>query len=60
MVDKMRRSLKYYFMTPCEKYKAKKRKPWKLALQILKIVIVTLQVEYGFLTPSLIMTVFYG
>lgn len=44
-VDKMRRSLKYHFMTPCEKFKAKRRKPWKLVVQILKIVLVTLQVS---------------
>ena len=44
-VDKMRRHLRFHFMTPCEKYKARSRKPWKLILQILKIVVVTVQVS---------------
>lgn len=38
------RKLKYFFMSPCEKYQAKGRKPFKLVLQILKIIIVTVQV----------------
>ena len=41
--QKMRRKLEYHFMTPFEKYK-RGRKPWKLAIQILKIIIVTIQV----------------
>ncbi|XP_077981010.1 mucolipin-3-like isoform X2 [Glandiceps talaboti] len=41
--DRMRRKLKFYFMNPCEKYRAKGRKPWKLALQLFKILMVTLQ-----------------
>ncbi len=40
---KMRHKLEYHFMTPFEKYR-KGRKPWKLAIQILKILIVTIQV----------------
>lgn len=43
-VDKMKRRLRYHFMTPCEKYKAKRRKPWKLVVQVLKILVVTFQV----------------
>lgn len=39
-----RRRLKYYFMNPCEKYQARRRKPWKLMLQILKIALITAQV----------------
>jgi hypothetical protein len=41
--------LKYHFMNPWQKYKARKRKPWKLLIQILKIIIVTVQVELLFL-----------
>ncbi|XP_016372872.1 mucolipin-1-like [Sinocyclocheilus rhinocerous] len=39
--EAVRRKLKYFFMSPCEKYQAKGRKPFKLVLQILKILIVT-------------------
>ncbi|KAK7945486.1 hypothetical protein WMY93_001214 [Mugilogobius chulae] len=48
MVEDFRRKLKYFFMNPCEKYKAKGRKPWKLMIQILKIAIITAQlVSFG-------------
>ncbi|XP_061879659.1 mucolipin-3-like [Entelurus aequoreus] len=48
LVDDLRRRLKYFFMNPCQKYKARGRKPWKLMLQILKIVIITAQlVSFG-------------
>ncbi|XP_034039935.1 mucolipin-3-like [Thalassophryne amazonica] len=48
MVDNFRRRLKYFFMNPCEKYRARGRKPWKLMLQILKIAIITAQlVSFG-------------
>ncbi|KAL2097279.1 hypothetical protein ACEWY4_006486 [Coilia grayii] len=47
-VDRFRRRLKYFFMNPCEKFHARGRKPWKLMLQILKIVIITVQlVSFG-------------
>lgn len=29
-VEDFRRRLKYFFMNPCEKYRARGRKPWKL------------------------------
>ena len=41
--QKMRHKLEYHFLTPFEKYR-RGRKPWKLAIQILKIIIVTIQV----------------
>ncbi|KAM8879586.1 mucolipin-1a [Spinachia spinachia] len=41
--EAIRRKLKYFFMSPCDKYHAKGRKPYKLILQLLKIVIVTAQ-----------------
>ncbi|XP_054624869.1 mucolipin-3 isoform X2 [Dunckerocampus dactyliophorus] len=48
VVEDLRRRLKYFFMNPCQKYKARGRKPWKLMLQILKIVIITVQlVSFG-------------
>lgn len=44
-VECFRRKLKYFFMNPCEKYKARGRKPWKLILQIIKVAIITIQVS---------------
>lgn len=43
--EALRRKLKYFFMSPCDKYHAKGRKPFKLGLQLLKIIIVTVQVS---------------
>ncbi|XP_030061464.1 mucolipin-2 isoform X2 [Microcaecilia unicolor] len=39
----LREDLKFYFMNPCEKYRARRQIPWKFGLQILKIVMVTTQ-----------------
>lgn len=41
----LRDDLKYYFMSPCEKYRARHQKPWKLCVQILKIIMITTQVN---------------
>ncbi|XP_074859169.1 mucolipin-3 isoform X7 [Carettochelys insculpta] len=41
--DQLRRKLKFFFMNPCEKFWARGRKPWKLGIQLLKIVMVTIQ-----------------
>ncbi|KAM8875377.1 mucolipin-2 isoform 3-T5 [Spinachia spinachia] len=41
--DNLRDDLRYYFMSPCEKYRARRHLPWKLAVQILKIVMITTQ-----------------
>nr|XP_047122321.1 mucolipin-3-like [Hydra vulgaris] len=41
--NKMRYKLQYHFMSPFEKYKLG-RKPWKLGIQVLKIIMVTAQV----------------
>ncbi|XP_026062808.1 mucolipin-3 isoform X1 [Carassius auratus] len=47
-VEDFRRKLKYFFMSPCQKYRARGRKPWKMMLQILKIAIITFQlVSFG-------------
>lgn len=43
-MEDFRRKLKYFFMSPCQKYRARGRKPWKMMLQILKIAIITIQV----------------
>lgn len=46
--NRLRWKLKYYFMNPVEKWKAKKKFPWKLLLQIIKIIFVTIHVlTYG-------------
>src|SRR5690606_24370528 len=46
---RMRRKLRFFFMNPIEKYQAKGRVPLKLALQIIKIVLVTAQlVLFGY------------
>ncbi|KAM4628642.1 mucolipin-2 [Polymixia lowei] len=41
--ESLRDDLKYYFMSPCEKYRARRQIPWKLAVQILKIIMITTQ-----------------
>ena len=41
----MRTKIKYHFMNPYQKYRARGRKPWKLLIQIFKIIIVTTQVS---------------
>jgi hypothetical protein len=43
--DKLRRKLKFYFMGPHEKIIARRKCPWKLLLQITKVVLVTVQVS---------------
>jgi|SRR6218665_60744 len=46
--DDLRRKLKYFFMNPCQKFVAKRRLPWKLLLQLVKVVLVTVQVRLPF------------
>ncbi|KAM7012886.1 mucolipin-2 [Tautogolabrus adspersus] len=41
--ETLRDDLKYYFMSPCEKYRARRHLPWKLGVQILKIIMITTQ-----------------
>ena len=45
MEDIFRRRLRFFFMNPCEKWRAKHRFPYKLVIQFFKIFIVTLQVS---------------
>lgn len=41
--DRMRRKLQFFFMNPIEKWQAKKRFPYKFMIQVIKIILVTLQ-----------------
>ncbi|ETE70738.1 Mucolipin-1 [Ophiophagus hannah] len=54
--EEFRRCLKYYFMSPCDKFRAKGRKPFKLVLQVIKILIVTIQLGL----PSLLQLILFG
>ncbi|KAL2100942.1 hypothetical protein ACEWY4_002703 [Coilia grayii] len=54
--EELRRKMKYFFMSPCDKYHAKGRKPYKLGLQLLKIVIVTVQLVFFGLSNQMVVT----
>ncbi|XP_040918667.1 mucolipin-1b [Toxotes jaculatrix] len=54
--EALRRKLKYFFMSPCDKYHAKGRKPFKLGLQLLKIIIVTVQLVLFGLNNQMVLT----
>ncbi|KAL4657962.1 mucolipin-1-like isoform X1 [Arapaima gigas] len=54
--EALRRKLKYFFMSPCDKYHAKGRKPYKLGLQLLKIIIVTIQLVLFGLSNQMVVT----
>ncbi|XP_034045763.1 mucolipin-1 [Thalassophryne amazonica] len=54
--EALRRKLKYFFMSPCDKYHAKGRKPFKLGLQLLKIMIVTVQLVLFGLSNQMVVT----
>lgn len=41
--EKMRRKLKFFFMNPIEKWKAKRKFPYKFVVQVIKIILVTFQ-----------------
>ncbi|XP_072505005.1 mucolipin-2 isoform X1 [Notamacropus eugenii] len=56
MEERLREDLKFYFMNPCEKYRARRQIPWKLALQILKIVMVTTQLVLFGLNNQLVVS----
>lgn len=40
----MKTKIKYHYMNPFQKFRARRRKPWKLVVQIVKIVLITIQV----------------
>ncbi|XP_054645562.1 mucolipin-2 isoform X2 [Dunckerocampus dactyliophorus] len=54
--EKLRDDLKYYFMSPCEKYRARRHIPWKLGVQILKIVMITTQLVLFGLNNQLVVS----
>ncbi|XP_072239589.1 mucolipin-1a isoform X3 [Leuresthes tenuis] len=54
--EAIRRKLKYFFMSPCDKYHAKGRKPYKLILQLLKILVVTAQLVMFGLSNQVVVT----
>ncbi|TKS68844.1 Mucolipin-1 Mucolipidin [Collichthys lucidus] len=54
--EAIRRKLKYFFMSPCDKYHAKGRKPYKLILQLLKIFVVTAQLVLFGLSNQVVVT----
>ncbi|XP_063991137.1 mucolipin-3-like [Diachasmimorpha longicaudata] len=41
--DKMRRRLRFFFMNPVEKWQARRRVPYKFIVQVIKIILVTVQ-----------------
>jgi mucolipin 3 len=41
--EKMRRKLQFFFMNPIQKWQAKKRFPYKFTVQLIKIILVTMQ-----------------
>ncbi|XGW12377.1 hypothetical protein V3C99_013241 [Haemonchus contortus] len=41
--ERLRRHLQFFFMNPLEKWKVRRQFPYKLALQVLKIIFVTIQ-----------------
>lgn len=52
---KMRNRLSFYFMNPIEKWKTRRRFPYKFLVQIIKIILVTLQVMDDKLNISLLL-----
>lgn len=40
----MKTKIKYHYMNPCQKFRARRRKPWKLLVQIVKVFLITIQV----------------
>ncbi|XP_053098769.1 mucolipin-2 isoform X2 [Hemicordylus capensis] len=54
--ESLKEDLKFYFMNPCEKYRARRQIPWKLGLQILKIVMVTTQLILFGLSNQLVVS----
>uniref|UniRef100_A0A8C5QUV3 Mucolipin TRP cation channel 2 n=1 Tax=Leptobrachium leishanense TaxID=445787 RepID=A0A8C5QUV3_9ANUR len=52
----LQQDLRYYFMNPCDKYRARRQVPWKLFLQILKIIMVTTQLVLFGLSNQLVVS----
>lgn len=43
--ERMRRKLQFFFMNPIEKWKARQRFPYKFVVQVIKLIIVTMQLS---------------
>lgn len=43
----MKTKIKYHYMNPIQKFRARRRKPWKLVVQIVKVFLVTIQVRFS-------------
>ena len=43
----MKTKIKYHYMNPIQKFRARRRKPWKLVVQIVKVLLVTIQVRFS-------------
>lgn len=41
--DVMKTKIMYHYMNPFQKLQARRRKPWKLVVQIVKVVLITIQ-----------------
>ncbi|XP_061635679.1 mucolipin-2 isoform X2 [Phyllopteryx taeniolatus] len=54
--ENLRDDLRFYFMSPCEKYRARRHIPWKLGVQILKIVMITTQLVLFGLNNQLVVS----
>ncbi|CAI5685300.1 unnamed protein product [Oreochromis niloticus] len=54
--ENLRDDLRYYFMSPCEKYRARRHIPWKMGVQILKIIMVTTQLVLFGLNNQLVVS----
>ncbi|XP_029939643.1 mucolipin-2 isoform X1 [Salarias fasciatus] len=54
--EKLRDDLRYYFMSPCEKYRARRHLPWKMGVQILKIIMITTQLVLFGLNNQLVVS----
>ncbi|KAF7202356.1 mucolipin-2 isoform X1 [Nothobranchius furzeri] len=52
--ENLRDDLRYYFMSPCEKYRTRRHIPWKMGVQILKIVMITTQLVLFGLSNQLV------
>lgn len=55
---KMRNRLSFFFMNPIEKWKTRRRFPYKFVIQIIKIILVTLQVMDMIINILLLLSVF--
>lgn len=43
--ERLKRRIRFFFLNPFQKWSATRRVPWKLSVQIFKIILVTVQVS---------------